>query len=107
MSTERRGRASYPATTPPQPAAQSRTAASPRSETPSGREAGTFTQMGRQVDDIEATVAELKARGVEFEEVDVPGVRTRDGIAGSRATTPARAPRESAGVVSRQRRQHA
>ena len=37
--------------------------------------------MGWEVDDIEATVAELKARGVVFEEVDVPGLETRDGIA--------------------------
>jgi catechol 2,3-dioxygenase-like lactoylglutathione lyase family enzyme len=46
-----------------------------------GASPGTFTQMGFEVDDIEATVAELKARGVEFEEVDVPGLRTVDGIA--------------------------
>ena len=31
--------------------------------------------------DLDATVAELKARGVEFEEVDVPGLKTVDGIA--------------------------
>ena len=37
--------------------------------------------MGFQVDDIEAVVAALKARGVVFEEVDVPGLRTVDGIA--------------------------
>jgi catechol 2,3-dioxygenase-like lactoylglutathione lyase family enzyme len=46
-----------------------------------GASPGTFTQMGWEVDDIEATVAELKARGVTFEEVDVPGLRTVDGIA--------------------------
>ena len=46
-----------------------------------GASSGTFTQMGWEVDDIESTVAELKARGVEFEEVDVPGLETRDGIA--------------------------
>ena len=46
-----------------------------------GASPGTFTQMGWEVDDIEATVAELKARGVEFEEVDVPGLETVDGIA--------------------------
>ena len=33
------------------------------------------------VDDIEAVVSELKRRGVVLEEVDVPGLRTRDGIA--------------------------
>ena len=46
-----------------------------------GRATGDHTQMGFEVEDIEATVAELKARGVVFEEVDVPGLRTRDGIA--------------------------
>jgi catechol 2,3-dioxygenase-like lactoylglutathione lyase family enzyme len=42
---------------------------------------GTFTQMAWEVDDIEATVAELRARGVVFEEVDLPGLRTANGIA--------------------------
>ncbi|MGI5195505.1 VOC family protein [Streptomyces sp. CA-288835] len=46
-----------------------------------GASPGTFTQMGWQVDDIEAVVAELRRRGVVFEEVDVPGFRTRNGIA--------------------------
>jgi catechol 2,3-dioxygenase-like lactoylglutathione lyase family enzyme len=42
---------------------------------------GSYTQMGWQVDDIEATVAELRARGVVFEDYDLPGMRTVDGIA--------------------------
>ena len=46
-----------------------------------GRPSGQHTQMGWEVDDIEATVADLKSRGVEFEEVDVPGLQTVDGIA--------------------------
>jgi catechol 2,3-dioxygenase-like lactoylglutathione lyase family enzyme len=46
-----------------------------------GASPGTFTQMGWEVDDIEAVVAELKERGVVFEEVDVPGLKTVDGIA--------------------------
>ena len=46
-----------------------------------GASPGTFTQMAWEVDDIEATVAELKARGVVFEEVDLPGLKTVDGIA--------------------------
>jgi catechol 2,3-dioxygenase-like lactoylglutathione lyase family enzyme len=46
-----------------------------------GASPGTFTQMGWEVDDIEATVAALRERGVEFEEVDLPGLRTVDGIA--------------------------
>jgi hypothetical protein len=37
--------------------------------------------MGWEVEDIEAVVAELRARGVEFEEVDLPGLKTVDGIA--------------------------
>jgi hypothetical protein len=37
--------------------------------------------MGWEVDDIEATVRELRARGVKFEEYDLPGLRTVDGIA--------------------------
>jgi hypothetical protein len=45
-----------------------------------GASPGTFTQMGWEVDDIEATVAELKDRGV-VEEVDLPGLRTVGGIA--------------------------
>ncbi|MFF0160660.1 VOC family protein [Streptomyces sp. NPDC005263] len=46
-----------------------------------GASPGTFTQMGWEVDDLETIVAELKRRGVVFEEVDVPGFRTKDGIA--------------------------
>jgi catechol 2,3-dioxygenase-like lactoylglutathione lyase family enzyme len=46
-----------------------------------GTSPGTFTQMGWDVDDVDATVAELKTRGVVFEEVDLPGLKTIDGIA--------------------------
>ncbi|MEU0029162.1 VOC family protein [Streptomyces sp. NPDC006335] len=42
---------------------------------------GTFTQMGWEVDDIETAVSRLRERGVVFEEVDVPGLRTENGIA--------------------------
>jgi catechol 2,3-dioxygenase-like lactoylglutathione lyase family enzyme len=42
---------------------------------------GGHTQMGFTSDDIEADVAELKARGVAFEEYDFPGLRTEDSIA--------------------------
>ena len=34
-----------------------------------------------QVEDIEREVAELKARGVRFEEYDMPGMKTENGIA--------------------------
>ena len=37
-----------------------------------------------QVDDLESEVAELKARGVRFEEYDMPGLKTKDGIATGR-----------------------
>jgi catechol 2,3-dioxygenase-like lactoylglutathione lyase family enzyme len=47
----------------------------------SGRPSGEHTQMGWVVDDIETVVDELRRRGVEFEHVDVPGLRTVDGIA--------------------------
>jgi catechol 2,3-dioxygenase-like lactoylglutathione lyase family enzyme len=46
-----------------------------------GSASGGHTQMAWEVDDIEATVAWLRSRGVVFEEVDVPGLRTVDGIA--------------------------
>ncbi|MFD3555128.1 VOC family protein [Streptomyces goshikiensis] len=47
-----------------------------------GASPGTFTQMGWEVDDVEAVVSELRRRGVVFEEVAVPGLRTgEDGIA--------------------------
>ena len=46
-----------------------------------GASPGTFTQMGWTVDDIDATVAELRSRGVVFEEYDLPGLKTVNGIA--------------------------
>lgn len=46
-----------------------------------GASSGTFTQMSWTVDDIEATAAELRSRGVVFEEYDLPGLTTVDGIA--------------------------
>jgi catechol 2,3-dioxygenase-like lactoylglutathione lyase family enzyme len=46
-----------------------------------GEASGSHTQMGWEVDDIEATVAVLKARGVVFEEYDLPGLKTINGIA--------------------------
>jgi catechol 2,3-dioxygenase-like lactoylglutathione lyase family enzyme len=46
-----------------------------------GGAAGTHTQMGWEVADIEATVAALRSRGVVFEEYDLPGLKTVNGIA--------------------------
>ena len=46
-----------------------------------GSASGESTQMGWEVDDIEAVVADLESRGVQFEAVDVPGMTTVNGIA--------------------------
>ena len=46
-----------------------------------GSASGTHTQMAWEVDDIEATVAALRARGVVFQEYDAPGLTTRNGVA--------------------------
>jgi catechol 2,3-dioxygenase-like lactoylglutathione lyase family enzyme len=46
-----------------------------------GVASGEHTQMAFEVDDIESVVAELRGRGVVFEEVDVPGLKTVEGIA--------------------------
>ena len=46
-----------------------------------GAASGDHTQMGWEVDDIEATVAALRSRGVVFEEYDLPGLTTVGGIA--------------------------
>jgi catechol 2,3-dioxygenase-like lactoylglutathione lyase family enzyme len=46
-----------------------------------GIASGAHTQMAFEVDDIESVVAQLRGRGVVFEEVDVPGLRTVNGIA--------------------------
>ncbi len=46
-----------------------------------GAASGESTQMGFEVEDARATMAALKERGVVFEEYDVPGLRTVDGVA--------------------------
>jgi tRNA-Thr(GGU) m(6)t(6)A37 methyltransferase TsaA len=46
-----------------------------------GASRGEHTQMAWAVDDIEATVSELRDRGVTFEEYDLPGLTTVNGIA--------------------------
>src|SRR5437667_3646387 len=46
-----------------------------------GAPSGAHTQMAWEVDDLESTVAELRDRGVVFEEYDFPGLETVDGIA--------------------------
>ena len=56
----------------------------------SGAAAGTHTQMGWEVADLEAMVAALRARGVLFEEFDTPGIRTINGIAQVAGNYPSR-----------------
>jgi catechol 2,3-dioxygenase-like lactoylglutathione lyase family enzyme len=47
----------------------------------SGTASGDHTQMGWDVEDLDATVDELRGRGVVFEEYDMPGFKTVNGIA--------------------------
>ena len=42
---------------------------------------GGHTQMGLRVPDVRAAVADLRSRGVVFEEYDFPGLKTVEGIA--------------------------
>ena len=46
-----------------------------------GAPSGNHTQMGWEVANIETTVTALRARGVVFEEYDLPGLKTMNGIA--------------------------
>ncbi len=44
-----------------------------------GQSSGTCA--GWMTDDIEAEVKELRGRGLEFEDIDIPGIKTEKGIA--------------------------
>jgi catechol 2,3-dioxygenase-like lactoylglutathione lyase family enzyme len=55
-----------------------------------GVPSATHTQLAWEIDDIESTVAELRARGVVFEEYDLPGLKTVDGIAEVAGNYPSR-----------------
>jgi predicted enzyme related to lactoylglutathione lyase len=46
-----------------------------------GKPSGDHTQLGIDVEDVTATVNELKKSGVKFEDYDFPGLKTQDGIA--------------------------
>jgi catechol 2,3-dioxygenase-like lactoylglutathione lyase family enzyme len=61
-----------------------------------GASSGTFTQMSWSVDDVVATVAELRSRGVVFEQVNVPGLTTVDDIAEVAGNYPSRGSGERA-----------
>jgi catechol 2,3-dioxygenase-like lactoylglutathione lyase family enzyme len=55
-----------------------------------GAPSGAHTQFGFEVEDIEAVVANLRARGVVFEEYALPGLRTVNGIAQIAGNYPSR-----------------
>ena len=61
-----------------------------------GTASGTHTQMGWEVDDIDATVAGLRSRGVVFEEYDLPGLKTVHGIADIEGNYPSKGTGERA-----------
>ena len=61
-----------------------------------GASPGTFTQMAFTVDDIVATVTELRSHGVVFEQVNVPGLTTVDDIAEVAGNYPSRGSGEKA-----------
>ena len=46
-----------------------------------GKPSGDHTQLGIDVEDVTATVNELKKSGVKFENYDFPGLKTQDGVA--------------------------
>jgi predicted enzyme related to lactoylglutathione lyase len=46
-----------------------------------GKPSGDHTQLALDVEDVLATVNELKKSGVKFEDYDFPGLKTQDGIA--------------------------
>jgi catechol 2,3-dioxygenase-like lactoylglutathione lyase family enzyme len=46
-----------------------------------GVPSGNHTQLAWEVDDVDATVAQLRARGVVFEEYDLSGLETVNGVA--------------------------
>ena len=47
----------------------------------SGQASGSHTQLSFQVDDLNSVVDELRRNGLVFEEYDMPGFKTVDGIA--------------------------
>lgn len=63
-----------------------------------GTSPGTFTQMAFEVDDIDTAVAGMRRRGVVFEDVDVPGFRTHDGIAEIEGNYPGKGARGERGA---------
>lgn len=46
-----------------------------------GRPSGTHTQLALEAEDFDAAFKELRSRGVKFEDYDLPGLKTVDGVA--------------------------
>src|SRR5256884_9750480 len=46
-----------------------------------GKPSGTHTQMAIEVEDVEGAVKDLQSKGVKFEDIDTPGLKTVNGIA--------------------------
>ena len=46
----------------------------------SGKSDGSFTQIGIEVKDLAAEMEDLRSRGVTFEEYDMPGMKTENGV---------------------------
>jgi catechol 2,3-dioxygenase-like lactoylglutathione lyase family enzyme len=61
-----------------------------------GAPSGAHTQMGFEVEDIDAAVQEMRGRGVVFEEYDFPGLTTVDGIADIEGNYPSKGTGERA-----------
>ena len=61
-----------------------------------GASPGSFTQMAFEVDDVAAAVTELRRRGVVFEDVEMPGLETVDGIAEVAGNYPSKGSQELA-----------
>lgn len=59
-----------------------------------GSSDGSFTQLALNVDDIEAAVDELRGRGVEFEQLDLPGFTTVNDIVDVQGNYPSKGTRE-------------
>lgn len=62
-----------------------------------GTSDGSFTQMAFEVADMRATAAALRARGVTFEDYDLPGLRTENGIATIAGQYPSKGTGETGG----------
>ena len=47
----------------------------------SGQPSGTHTQMSLEAEDFDSALGDLRAKGVEFEDYDTPGLKTVNGVA--------------------------